>query len=144
MKNPIKLLRHLFRVKRKIEHKVVFAGKKQMICSRGLPEIPPQQFVDKNAVACGRCGDMMLPGSKFWLYVPKEKGEFDKPSVLSVDNGDNRSLVACLGWDCCPTAGLMCGKLHENREIVLFESPIQKAIKGNSLIVVEDVEAYKG
>jgi len=127
-----------------VEHEVVFAGKTHRICSRGNPSIPAQQFVDQNAVACGRCGEMMLPGSKIWLYRPEKVEEFDKPAVLAVGEGEERMLVACLGWDCCPTAALMCGELNENRIVVPFESIMQKALRTNEPVIVSDISTYKG
>jgi len=144
MKNPIKTLSCLFRRKPIIEHEVVFSGKKMKISSKGTPNTPPQKFIDENAVACGLCGDMMLPGSKLWLYTPEDKKDFNKPAVLSVGEGEDRSLVACLGWECCPTAGLVCGELGEARKITLFESPMQKAIRSNVPVIIEDIGTYKG
>lgn len=127
-----------------VEHEVVFAGKTYRIRSRGNPTIPAQQFIDQNAVACGHCGEMMLPGSKIWLYRPEKSEEFDKAAVLSVGEGEERALVACLGWDCCPTAALMCGELSESRTIIPFESIMQKALRTNEPIIVSDISTYKG
>ena len=129
----------------KTEHEVIFAGKTHRICSQGNPSVSAQQFVDKHAVACGRCGDMMLPGSKIWLYRPEKAEEFDKPAVLAVvGEGQERALVACLGWDCCPTAAFMCGQLDENRTIIPFESIMQKALRTKEPVVVSDVSTYRG
>lgn len=87
---------------------------------------------------------MMLPGSKVWLYRPEKVEEFDKPAVLAVGEGEERVLVACLDWDCCPTAALMCGELNENRTVVPFESIMQKALRTKEPVIVSDLSTYKG
>lgn len=144
MKKLIQSIRRIFGREKTVEHSVVFAGKEVKISSHGEPDTPPQQFVDNNAVACGICGDMMLPGEKLWLFIPEEEDAFKKPGVLAVGEGTGRSLVGCLGWDCCPTAGLMCGELGLGRVVLPFESPMQKAIRTKEPIVVSNVSAYRG
>lgn len=143
MKKFIKWFSRFFERKYKVEHEIVFAGKKHKICSKGRPKIPPQQFIDQNAVACGQCGEMMLPGSKIWLYPPEKPEELDKPAILAVGYGEKRVLVACLRWDCCPTAALMCGELNEKRSIVPFESIMQKALRTKEPVIVSDISTYR-
>ncbi len=144
IEKAISCLRGLFTRETKIE--VLFLGKKLILFVKGKPKIPPQEFVDKNVIACGCCGEAMFPGEQIWLAVPKDEADLEKPGVLIVPTDDKggRALVACLAWYCCPTAGVMCGTLAEGKKIVPFESPMQQAMRTGGPVVVSDVQSYRG
>ena len=126
------------------EHKVSFAGKETIVTSRRFGKrlsCSPQEYVNRHAVVCGNCGEMMYPGEKIWLMAPKE-GDAAKPGVLVVGEGKDQALVGCLAWECPPTAALMCGTLLKDRKIAYFESPLSQAARTGDVVIVPSIQAY--
>lgn len=126
------------------ERHVSFAGKKHALSCRRFKRMPmsPQEFIDRNGVACGNCGDLMLPGAKLWLFRPPGPEALSKPGVLVYKGEGGEWLVGCLAWGCIPTAALMCGTLKADRKIAFFESPMEQALRTNEPVIVPDIGSY--
>jgi hypothetical protein len=127
-------------------HKVSFFGKDIEVKSSRFRRTSdsPQEYVDKNVILCPSCGGMMFPGEKIWLVRPKDEAAFSKEGVLAIGEGGERVLVACLDFGCAPTIGVMCGELLENKQIAFFESPMEKAMRTNDIVIVNDAQKYRG
>ena len=110
---------------------------KKMKCS-------PQEYVDRNVVVCGCCGEIMFPGEKIWLVTPITDEEAAKPGVLVIGEGRERALVGCLSWNCPPTAAVMCGDLLEGRQVRFFQSPLSKAFNSGETVMIPSVQDYEG
>lgn len=127
------------------QHTVHYAGKKFKIYNPRFkkPSETPQRFVDQHAVVCGNCGEIILPSDEVWFKVPTLE-DLQKPGVLKFEVEGKTTLVCCLARNCVGTAGFMCGRLEENRQVESFESPIHKALRTGEVTIVSDMKTYKG
>lgn len=63
----------------------------------------------KLIIRCAKCGFHIMPGDGVALYCYDKKLFKKSERITFVGEGDEKGVIGCMRWDCCPSGGFFAG-----------------------------------
>jgi hypothetical protein len=103
--------------------------------------------LEKMAIRCAWCGEVIFIGYPITLYSPRDK-DHKMPDYAVLHNGEHNSYVGCLRWNCAESGADRAGFWYPPGKVYRVPTPIEMCIQnmqngGDGIICVRDLTDLK-